>query len=484
MTNYGEKFVVGFTAQYRSYKAGYITLSMIAHLDTNVTIFTKMSNNNPLNVTVSVKGGEFLEYNLPLSLRMSGKQNNGLEISSTSNISVMCLNYDNSYGGDGYLALPTHVLGILYVVPSYYRYDSYARAKIGIVSAHEENNILIKLNKLGKINYGGIVYDYATPFHLALDKLQSVQLESSTDLSGTIIYASKPISVTSSVDRAYPSSSGNIERIESFLLPVTQWGKQYILTTVGSMSKRQGDIFRIFAYEDNTTVESGYGSKVLSSGTYAQITVGQNLTSFVNCSKPCQVVQYIRGESFGGKSAKMSMTVLASVKQFMSYYRVVPSYASQFYSSITITIEEKYTNGLYFDEVKMADITWKRIAGTRYVWTVIGMSEPKIATFYHFLPEVTFGLLIFGWNGAVSYIYPGGLGLKNISIGKYKYDVSNSNGNYLLEDKHYLQGSDGLWLSEVQNYFVWSIGSPGTRCLFFLSHRQKNKQRVPGLPML
>ena len=432
LTNYGKKFVIGFTAQYRSYKVGYITLSMIAHLDTNVTIFTKMSSSNPLNVTVSVKGGEFLEYNLPLSLRMSGKQNNGLEISSTGNISVMCLNYYNSYGGDGYLGVPTYALGILYVVPSYYRYYSYAKAKIGIVSAHEESNILIKLNKLGKVSYGGIVYDYATPFHLALDKLQSVQLESSTDLSGTIIYASKPISVTSSVDRAYFSSSINSDRIESFLLPVTQWGKQYILTTVGAMNKRQGDVFRIFAYEDNTTVESGYGSKVLSSGTYTQITVGQNLTSFVNCSKPCQVVQYIRGESFGGKSAKMSMTVLPSVKQFLSYYRIVPSYASRFYSSITITIEEKYTNGLYFDEVRMANLTWKKIAGTRYVWTVIGMPEARTATYYHVSTDATFGLLVFGWNGAVSYIYPGGLNLKRSSIGKYMYDLLKSKENSLL----------------------------------------------------
>ena len=426
MTNYGKKFVIGFTAQYRSYKVGSITLSMIAQLDTNVTIFTKMSSSNQLHVTVHVKGGEFSQYNLPLSLRMSGKQNNGLEISSAGNISVICLNYDYSYGSDGYLALPTHALGILYVVPSYHRYDGLAKAKIGIVSQHEGNNILIKLNKLGKISYGGILYDHATPFHLVLDKLQSVQLESSTDLSGTIIYASKPISVTSSVDRAY---TGNIDRIESSLLPVTQWGKEYILTTVGAMNKKQGDIFRIFAYEDNTAVESGYGRNVLSSGTYTQIAIGQNLTSFVNCSKPCQVVQYIRGESIGGKTADMSMTILPSVKQFTSYYRIVPSFASQFYSSITITIEEKYTNGLYLDEVKMANLTWKRITGTRFVWTVIGMPQTKIATFYHLLPDVTFGLLIFGWNGAASYIYPGGLGLKHSSISKYKHDVLNSNKN-------------------------------------------------------
>ena len=362
-----------------------------------------------------------MEYSLPLSLRMIGKQNNGLEISSTENISVVCLNYDNNHKlGDGYPAPPTYALGILYVVPAYQIYASYDKTKIGIVSAHDGNNILIKPSKFGKIYYDGLWYDHSSPFHILLDKLQSIQLVSANDLSGTTIFASKPIFVTSRVDGARPGSTGNVDRIESFLLPVTQWGKQYILTTVGSMSKSQGDIFRIFAYENDTVVESGYGKKVLSSGHYTEIIIGKNLTSFVNCSKPCQVVQYIRGESIGGKNADTSMTILASVKQFMSYYRIVfPSYGSRFYRSITITIKEEYTNGLYLDGVKMANLTWGKINGTRYVWTVINIPETKITTIYHLSPEVTFGLLVFSWNGLVSYVYPGGFGLKNSTFGKF-----------------------------------------------------------------
>ena len=422
-SSYGRKFVLGFTGQYRSYTYRYITLSVVAHVDTNITIFTKKSSSNPLNVTFYVKGEEFLEYSLPLSLRMTGKQNNGLEISSTENISVVCLNYDNYYGlGDGYPALPTYALGILYVVPLYQRYSSSYQTKIGIVSAHDGNNIIIKLSKSGKMYYDGMWYDHGSPFVLSLNKLQSIQLVSANDLSGTIIFGSKSIFVTSGVDGARPGTSGYIDKLESFLLPVTQWGKEYILTTVGSMSKSQGDIFRIFAYENDTVVESGYGKKVLSSTHYTEIMIGKNLTSFVNCSKPCQVVQYIRGESIGGKNADTSMTILASVKQFMPYYRIVfPSYASRFYHSITITIKKEYTNGLYLDGVKMANLTWKKINGTRYVWTVMNIPETKIATISHLSPEVTFGLLVYGWNGVVSYAYPGGMSLKNSIFGKFSH---------------------------------------------------------------
>jgi hypothetical protein len=391
---------------------------MVAHFDTNVTITTPEKSSKQLNVTVHMKEGDSLEYSLPLSLRMVGKQYNGVQISSTMDISVMCLNYDNAYGGDGYLALPTHALGIIYVVASYWPYGSYSRAKLGIVSGNDGNNILVRVNKNAVIVYGGIAYDHASPFQVSLGKLQSVQLVSTSDLSGTMIFSSKPVSVVSSEDRARPGSSANIDRVESILLPVSQWGKEYILTTVGSMNKKQGDIFRIFAYENETVVKTAYWTKVLFFGTYAELILGKNLTSFVNCSKPCQVVHYIIGETIGGKNADTSMTVLPSIKQFLSYYRVVPSYGSIFYSSVTIAIKDGYTNGLYFDGVKMANLSWVKITETEYVWTVVGVPITKIATFYHSSPEVSFGLFVFGWNGVVSYYYPGGFGFDRNYTGR------------------------------------------------------------------
>ena len=402
---------------------------MIAHFDTNVTIRTAGKSSNPLYVTLRMKEGDSLEYNLPLSLRMVGKQHNGVQISSTMDISVMCLNNESPYGSDGFLALPSHALGIIYVVASYKPYDGGSKAKLGIVSPHDGNNILIRVNKNAIIVYGGISYDHGSPFHISLGKLQSIQLVSTSDLSGTIIFSSKPVSVVSTEDRVRPGASGNIDRVESILLPVSQWGKEYILTTVGSMNKKQGDIFRIFAYENETVVKTAYWTKVLLSGRYAELILGKNLTSFVNCSKPCQVVQYIIGETIGGKNADTSMTVLPSIKQFLSYYRVVSNYGSSFDSSITIAIKEDYTNGLYFDGVKMANLSWVKITGTGYVWTVVGVPLTKVTTFYHSSANVSFGLFVFGWDGAVSYAYPGGFAFERNYTGKYTAELIKT-GNY------------------------------------------------------
>ncbi|XP_028409429.1 uncharacterized protein LOC114532036 [Dendronephthya gigantea] len=410
LTNYGNEFVVGFTSLYRSASGGQIGIAIVAHFDTNITIKTE-SVTKSLNVTFHMKEGEFLKYNLPLSLRMNGKQSNGVLVSSTKNISVTCLDYRySSYGGDGYLALPTYALGIIYVVASYQPYDYYSRAKIGIVASHERTNVLFKLNKNAVIVYNGISYNYGSPFHISLSKLQTVQLESRSDLSGSMIFASKPITVISTVDLGRPGS-GNSDKLATLLLPVTQWGKQYILTTVGSMSHQKGDIFRVFAYENNTVVKNAYGSQLLSSGTYTELILDKNLTSFINCSKRCQVVQYIIGKTIGGRYADPSMIVLPSIKQYLPYYRVMASYASTYFSSVTITIEKRYTNGLYFDEVQMSNLTWLKVTGTNYVWAVVGMAGTKVATVYHSSPAVKFGLLVFGWYYSDSYAYPGGFGL-------------------------------------------------------------------------
>ncbi|CAB4021449.1 Hypothetical predicted protein, partial [Paramuricea clavata] len=413
LTNYGNKFVIGFTSQYSLRTYGYIGIAIAAHFDTNVTIITQSTSSVPLNVAIHMKEGDFLEYGLPRSLRMQGIQNNGIQVSSTMNISIECFNYYT--GGDGYLALPTDALGVTYVVASYTPYNSVARAKIGIVSIHDETTILIQPIKNAVIEIGGTAYTHAGPIHVFLGKLQSMQVTSESDLSGTMIFASKPVSVVCGVDLGIPGGTGSYDRLESFLLPVTQWGKQYILTTVGSTNKKQGDIFRIFAFENSTVVHSAYWIKVLLSGTYTELILGENLTSFVNCNKPCQVVQYIRGETIGSKKADTSMIVLPSIKQFKSYYRVLCSHISGFYSSATITIEERLTNGLFLNGVKMSYLNWIKISGTKYVWTVVGMPGTKLATFYHSSRDGNFGLLVYGWNGDNSYAYPGGFTFQHYS---------------------------------------------------------------------
>ncbi len=423
MNNYGQHFIVGFTAQYRGFQRyGYIGLSIIAPYDTNITILSKKPS-APLNYTTHIKAGDVFEYELPKSLRMegTGKQMNGIEILSTENISVVCLNHYSS-SADGYLALPTNALGLTYVAASYKPYNSDSRANLAIISPHDNNTITFVPGKNAAFEYRGLLYDKGRPLlyaTLVLEKLEALHISGTSDLSGTIVIASKPVVVISGVDRARPSgSTGSYDMLESFLLPTSLWGEKYILTTVRTSDKNKGDIFRVFAYENNTVVTIASRTEVVSPGTYTELILEEKLASFVTCSKPCQVVQYVRGESVDGKYAESSMIVLPSVDQFLSYYRVVLPYGSQYYDSVTIVIQNEYNEGLYINEAKISGGQWKKINGTKYVWRVFSFSDQNIVSVYHSSSAVKFGLLVFGWSNGVSYAYPGGFALLNFSNGK------------------------------------------------------------------
>ena len=353
-----------------------------------------------------IKKGEIFEYKLPISLRMDQSRylQRGIEISSTRNISLFCLNRQGYAYADGYLALPSKVLGLIYVVASYQPYSSSYRASIAVISAHDDNTIIVLPSENAVVYYRGQRYDDSTSLLYitqVLNKLEVLYIYGFSDLSGTIVIASKPATVLSSVDLV--SISGKVDFMETLLLPVSFWGCEYVLTTVGTMNGKQGDIFRIFAYENNTVVETVYWTKVLSSRMYAELVLGEDLASFVKCSKPCQVVQYVRQEN-----ARPSMIILPSINQFLSYYRVILPYDSEYHDSITITIDNRHIDGLYMNGLPLNSLRWKGVNGSNYTWTVVSLSDPSTVTIYHNSSAVKFGVVVFGWNDYVSYAYPGG----------------------------------------------------------------------------
>ena len=363
----------------------------------------------------------------------TGKQMKGIEILSTENISVTCVNHDSGTA-DAYLALPVNTLGLSYVV------GTYSRGNIGVISAYDDNEITLLLVKDAVLSYGGLSYDksatrvYSKVF---LKKFEALHISSSSDLSGTTVIASKPVAVISGSYLGYPSGSeGAADILESFLLPTNLWGMRYILSTLGTIEKNKGDIFRIFAYENDTVVKSAYWTKVLSSGTYTELDLEANLASFVNCNKPCQVVQYIRGELINGKNADPSMMVLPSVSQFHSYYVVVFPFGSEYHDSVTLMVEDEYSNGLYVDGTKITSEGWKKINATKYVWKVLSFAGHESVTIYHSSSAVKLGLLVFGWNNYVSYGYPGGLALSNKSRGKFTR-LSYRGCRYCFNHIHY-----------------------------------------------
>ena len=193
--------------------------------------------------------------------------------------------------------MPTTTLGKTYVVATRLNPGkSRDEVNAGIISQRDATEVTIILKTKGYFSYLGSNYTSGQSFTITLAKLETFHLIHNNDLSGTIITSSYPVAVLSGSPCEHVESVF-CDHLVSFLLPVTKWGKEYILAPAMDF-RSAGEIYRVFASQE-TMVKSRNLTANLCCGEYLEIDLKQNeLSSFVSCSNPCQVVQYLKGEAF------------------------------------------------------------------------------------------------------------------------------------------------------------------------------------------
>ena len=383
-------------------------ISIATLFDTNVTI-TSVQSRNPL-YTAHIKAGETVQYNVPNSLRITerGTGNKGVEIRATDDIAVIVLLRDSS-DSDTFVALPTNVLGMKYVV-STWTYHTYGLSQMVVISCYDKTvvNMKLRMSRSSGFTYDGRSYNDGNVLSVTLDKLGTSYVFGDDDFSGTVITADKPIAVISGQLDAVVSYTNDYDLLASFLLPVKNWGTKFILPPVG-MLVNVGDFFRVFASYSDTIVNNGNSkTAVLQPGEYVQLDQDSSKASFVNCSKQCQVAQYTRQRIRSGvySYAGPSMIILPSIEQFLPSYHVVLLARAKYRHSITLVIKQYAKDGLLMNGKPLSGLSWTTVRNTKYVWTVVDIYDNKYIT--HSVPGVTFGLLVFGAQSGISYGYPGG----------------------------------------------------------------------------
>ncbi len=291
MTHYGKHFVFGFTAQSETiFYSGYNEISISAQFDAYVSIILHNSRTQDLKNQINqfIKAGNVLKYMITPSIRMHSTRvgNHGVLVTATANVSVSCLN-QGRYSADSYLALPTNALGMKYVVASY------ANTTLGIISPQDDTIVHLIPNIKGILRYNGSSYRKGQKIKIQLNKLETFHLDHHSDLSGTIIEANKPITVLSG-NKCAKIHTRYCDHLVEFLLPVRSWGTKFLVASTAIMSKNSGDIFRVFAYENDTRIRTRKGHRYLESGEYREYDLNNELSSFFECSKPCQVIQYTK----------------------------------------------------------------------------------------------------------------------------------------------------------------------------------------------
>ena len=404
-SDYGSHFILGFTAQFYDgiYRTkGYNEIAIIARFDAKVTVTSVMKD---LLNTISIKAGKVFTLTVPRSYRMEETriEKKGIEIKSTGEIAVIGANHAPG-SSDAFLALPTTTLGKTYVVATRLNSGpSLNLVNIGIISQRDGTKVTITLKTKGYFRYLGFTYTNGQSFTITLAKLETFHLMHNNDLSGTIITSSYPVAVLSG------SPCENIgfsycDHFVSFLLPVKKWGKQYILVPAID-SKNTGDLYRDFASQE-TMVKSRGVTKSLRRGEFLEISLTKDaLSSFVSCSKPCQVVQYLKSVVRRGEFDPSSI-ILPSTEQFATSYKAVPMMKQeQFVHYIIIIIEEKNKDALKLNKTSNVKLNWHKVDDKEYAWAIHNISE---SVDVESCKNEKFGVIVFGYTFPKSYGYPAG----------------------------------------------------------------------------
>lgn len=365
--------------------------------------------------------------NLPLTFRAAGSGNiekKGLRLSAPEEFVVYGLN-QKKFTTDAYLGLPTDVNGIQYIVPSFPNASSSLTSELQIIARENGTEVTFTptTTTLGGTHVKSIrAQDTAT---FTLNRLESIQFKAiggqAADLTGSVITAAKPISVFAGHQCAIvPLNAFACDHMVEQIPPTNTWGTRFL--TAPLATRKKGDIFRILAAKNDTTVKiDGKTVAQLKKGEFKQIDLSSGSFHEIRTSGPALVVQYSKGTSVDGVPSDPFMLINSPAEQFGSDYVVSTPDRNPvaFRNFINIIAPKGRVNGLRLDE--------KPIPASSFVmpFTAIGSTgysgaQVKIGigahTIKHLQPNVPFGIFFYGFAKSDSYGYPGGSRLAKIAL--------------------------------------------------------------------
>ncbi|XP_028413624.1 uncharacterized protein LOC114536440 isoform X2 [Dendronephthya gigantea] len=260
------------------------------------------------NITTRVTPGVTTKIDLPTTIRMRGlsREDKGILIASDNTISVYATNA-RAKSRDAYVIFPTSALGTEYVVTTY---EPINKALVGIIALRDNTLIQIKLRLEGSITYKGKVFTNGDILRIFLNKQQTFQLQHKRDLTGTFVVSSGPVVVIGgNIRTKVPTTVSGLSHLATQLVPVSKWGTRFMTSPIAGR-KRDGDLLKIVAAFDNTTVSvHGEQNFTLNAGGWRLLNVGHSETRYIVFTEPAMLLQYNRGSSGRIHSEPFSLMV-------------------------------------------------------------------------------------------------------------------------------------------------------------------------------
>lgn len=403
-SNAGTEFLMTFHPARQEGGANSIFLFISSEVRTEVRVYTrdsagvshfyKDSTRPNSTITISLPASEAQPYTRWDGLGMRETllptqiwQDRAVRVESDAPIIVYGLTRFQATS-DGYLALPTSVLGTSYIVSSYRETSTIYKYSLtpysSIVGAFDNTNVSFfvggNMNTTIKTKDGSL-YHPSNKMDVVLNKGDVWLIASDeiySDLGGSLIISNKPVAVISGNHCAYvPSQTAACDFLIEQETPMSAWGKKYLVSPISG--RKNSSIIRIFSKEPMTNIQidgkdfariNSFWGEEGEGWIEIRANKSGNFPSVISSSKSINVVQYNPGQEDDSITSDPFQIALTPIEQFqyeLAFTTPGGSQATEFDKNFINIIYKGQTTGEIPDDLEIGEpdgggsITWYKI---------------------------------------------------------------------------------------------------------------------------
>ncbi len=333
-------------------------------------------------------------------------------------------NNEGVFSNDASLLLPVPALGTRYRAACW-PYDDEGDSTTELVGAGDfvtvvasEHGTVVSVVPSAPVAAGDGIDATAAGVTIEVELAQGqvLQLQSdfdggaATDLTGSLITASRPVAVFSGNECAMvPDGVMACDHIEEQLLPVEHWGEHHVAVRF-EPRKTEKDVYRVIADQDGTTVETdpslpGFPVE-LDGGQFHQFEHDGDFE--IVSDAPVSVVQYMTGSQYCGEDLEAigdpAELVVVPVEQFVEGYIFL---TPENYLEDWLTVVAPPGTEVALDDEPLPSSAWVELGSGAFSRARVQV-EPGA---HQLTADQPVGLVVYGYDDDVSYAYPGGANL-------------------------------------------------------------------------
>ena len=375
-----------------------------------------------------------------LTVDYDTERSKGILVKTTDpsqSITLSGMNYEQ-YTGDAFLALPPGPVmeEYTYVTNSMLwtnRSDVSIPSLVLLVGTDDSTTVTIFPTEYVIIPYDlrdgaqWIVYP-GQSYTVTLDRLQTYQIESSRDLTGSRIVSDKPLSVFAGHECTdVPGGVQACDHLFEQVPPTSTWGRFFFLVSSDSYNRVSPEWYRIVSSQEHTTITItcfrledslhafSYNAYIPNVGGFEQFQMERDNYCYATADKAVLVMQYAYGGYANNGNGDPFMMMIIPTEQYITNTTIHFFSYYNFINDITIVVlQQDYPSGDVLLDSSIITSEWIELycsEGELCGYTLRLPVDTGNHSLRHLSSSVPVAVYVYGFEYYQGYGYPAALSL-------------------------------------------------------------------------